>query len=53
MIVVGENDSHLLVITEKGCMKRCELDYMNAPGKRKVSSYLTRLNAEDKVYFVD
>ena len=53
MIIVGENDSHLLVITEKGCMKRCELDYMNAPGKRKVSSYLTRLNAEDKVYFVD
>lgn len=53
MIVVGEEDTHLLVITERGCVKRCELDYMNGPGKRKVSSYLTRLNAEDRVCFVD
>lgn len=53
MIVVGDADSHLLVITEKGCMKRCELGYMSQPGKRKVSSYLTRLNADDKVCFVD
>lgn len=53
MIVVGDDDTHLLVVTEKGCMKRCELGYMAEPGKRKVSSYLTRLNAEDKVCFVD
>lgn len=53
MIVVGDDDTHLLVLTEKGCMKRCELGYMSQPGKRKISSYLTRLNPDDKVCFVE
>lgn len=53
MVVIGEDDANLLVVTEKGCMKQCELGYLGQPGKRKMSSYLTKLDAGDKVYFVD
>lgn len=53
MVIIGEDDENLLVVTEKGCMKQCELGYLGEPGKRKMSSYLTRLDPGDKVYFVD
>jgi len=53
MCVVGKNDQYLLVVTEKGCMKRCEIDYLGKPGKRKVTSYLTTLDVNDKVIYVD
>lgn len=51
--IIGDMDTHLLVVTEKGCMKRCELDYLGKPGKRKVSSYLATLDTGDKIRFVD
>lgn len=51
--VIGDNDEYLLVLTEKGNMKRCEVGYLGQPGKRKASSYLTTLDAGDKVRYVD
>ena len=53
MVVIGDDDQYILVVTENGCMKRCEIDYLPEPGKRKMSSYLTKLDPEDKVKFVD
>lgn len=57
MCVIGNHDTHLLVVTEKGNVKRCELEYLGQPGKRKISSYLTVFDKEnvnnDKVFFVD
>lgn len=51
--VIGKNDVDILVVTEKGMMKRCELEYLGQPGKRKVSSYLASLEQGDKICFVD
>ena len=51
--VVGPKDRYLLVVTEKGNMKRCELDYLGQPGKRKMSSYLSTLETNDKIRYVD
>ena len=51
--VIGDNDEDLLVITEKGSLKRCELGYLGKPGKRKVSSYLATLEPTDKIRYVD
>jgi len=53
LMIIGDMDTHLLVVTNKGCMKRCELDYLGNPGKRKMSSYLATLDAGDKVRYVD
>lgn len=51
--IIGQMDTHLLVVTEKGNLKRCELDYLGAPGKRKVSSYLATLDPGDAIRYVD
>lgn len=51
--VIGDKDEYLLVVTEKGCLKKCELEYLGAPGKRKVSSYLATLETNDKIRYVD
>lgn len=51
--VIGDKDEYLMVITEKGNAKKCELDYLGKPGKRKVSSYLATLETNDKVRYVD
>lgn len=51
--IIGDNDDYLMVITEKGNVKKCELDYLGKPGKRKVSSYLATLETNDKVRYVD
>lgn len=51
--VIGNHDEYILVVTEKGMMKKCELGYLGSPGRRKVSSYLTTLEPTDKVYHVD
>lgn len=50
--IIGENDKYLLVVTEKGCLKKCELDYLGKPGKRKMSSYLATPEPTDKVFYV-
>jgi DNA gyrase/topoisomerase IV subunit A len=36
MCIIGKFDTHLLVVTEMGNAKRCELGYLGTPGKRKV-----------------
>ena len=51
--VIGDKDEYLMVLTEKGNMKRCEIGYLGQPGKRKSSSYLATLDAGDKVRYVD
>lgn len=51
--VIGDKDEYLMIITEKGNAKKCELDYLGKPGKRKVSSYLATLETNDKVRYVD
>lgn len=53
LCVIGDKDEYLLVLTEKGNMKKCELGYLGSPGKRKASSYLATLDAGDKVRYVD
>lgn len=53
MCIIGKKDRYLLVVTEKGCMKKCELDYLGGPGKRKATSYLATLDVNDKVIYVD
>lgn len=52
MCILGKNDVYLLVVTEKGCLKKCELDYLGTPGKRKMSSYLATTDPTDKVFCV-
>ena len=51
--VLGSDDEFLLVVTEKGMMKKCELDYLGKPGKRKISSYLATLEPTDKIRYVN
>jgi topoisomerase-4 subunit A len=51
--IIGSRDTNLLVVTEKGNMKLCELDYLGEPSKRKISSYLATLDVNDKIYYVD
>lgn len=51
--VIGKNDPYLIIVTEKGCIKKCERQYLGEAGKRRLSSYLTSLDDNDKVIFVD
>lgn len=51
--IIGKTDDYLLVVTEKGNVKKCELGYLGQPGKRKVSSYLATLEPTDKIRYVD
>ena len=51
--IIGDMDEYILAVTEKGCMKRCELDYLGQPGKRKASSYLAALDSTDAIAYVD
>ena len=53
MCIIGKSDEYLMVVTEKGNMKKCELGYLGNPGKRKMSSYLATLDPTDKVRYVD
>jgi DNA gyrase subunit A len=53
MCVIGNSDQYLLVVTDKGNMKKCELDYLGTPGKRKISSYVATLDVNDNVTYID
>ena len=53
MCIIGAKDEYLLIVTEKGNMKKCELGYLGQPGKRKMSSYLATLEPSDKILYVD
>lgn len=52
LTAIGKKDTHLIVITEKGLVKRCETEYLGDAGKRKVASYLSSLEAKDSVIWV-
>jgi len=52
MSVIGDKDSHILVVTEKGGMKKCELTMMSV-GKRKSGSYLANVQPNDGIIFAD
>lgn len=52
LTAVGEKDTHLIVVTEKGLVKRCETAYLGEAGKRKVASYLSTLEANDRIIWV-
>lgn len=51
--IIGKDDDYIMVVTEKGNVKKCELDYLGKPGKRKASSYLATLDPTDRVRYVD
>jgi DNA gyrase/topoisomerase IV subunit A len=48
--VVAANAKYLVILTEKGYMKKCEIEYLGATRKRKDSSYLTQLDKNDYVF---
>ncbi len=54
LTVIGKRDRYVLVVTEKGTMKKCEIEYLGSAGKRRVAvSYLTTLDENDVVQTVD
>ncbi len=54
LTVISKSDKYILVITEKGIMKKSEIEFLGSAGKRKVdASYLITLDENDAVYAVD
>lgn len=51
--IIGPKDEYIVVATDKGNVKKCELSYLGGPGKRKLSSYLATLDVNDKVIYVN
>ena len=49
---VDRNAEFVVIVTEKGYMKKCELQYMGNPSIGKDTSYLATLDANDGVVFV-
>lgn len=52
LTAVGNTDTHLVVVTEKGLVKRCEIAYLGTAGKRKASSYICTPEDGDKVVWI-
>lgn len=50
---VGKKSEYIVVITEKGFGKLCEMEYLGEEMKRGQSSYITRINDNDKVLFCE
>jgi len=54
LTVIPKTDKYILIITEKGTMKKSEIEYLGHAGKRKVDvSYLITMDENDSVYAVD
>lgn len=51
--IIGNKDDYMLIVTENGCLKLSDLDYIGTPGKRKVSSYLATMDPGDRIFFAD
>lgn len=51
--VVNPELEYLVVVTEKGCMKKCEIEYLGQPTKRKSTSYLATLDNNDNIIYCD
>ena len=51
--VIDEKDDFVVIVTEKGIMKKCEIEYLGEPGSRRsASSYLITLDNNDNVKYV-
>lgn len=51
--VIGDKDEYILVVTEKGLVKKCEISVLGEAGRRKTgASYMTTLDSTDSVNFV-
>jgi len=50
---VNTNAEFIVVITEKGYAKKCELEYIGKPSASKATSYLATLDTNDGVVYVD
>lgn len=50
---VDPDAKYLVVVTEKGAMKKCEIDYIGSPSGSKATSYLATVDAHDNVVYVD
>lgn len=53
LCIIGNQDTHILVITEKGCAKLSELATLGEPKKKGVVTYITTLDVGDSVYYVE
>lgn len=51
--IIGDTDKYILVITEKGTMKKCEIEYLGSVGNRKnAASYVSTLDSNDNVQWI-
>ena len=50
---VDPDAKYIVVVTEKGAMKKCEIEYLGSPSGSKATSYLATLDATDNVVYVD
>lgn len=54
LTVISKSDKYILIITEKGTMKKSEIEFLGHAGKRKVNaSYIITMDENDSVYAVD
>lgn len=44
---------YLVVVTEKGCIKKCEMEFIGRPSPSKATSYLATLDKNDGVVYAD
>lgn len=52
--VIGKNDKYILVVTEKGTMKKCEIEYLGNVTKRKNAiSYVSTLDNNDNIQVIE
>lgn len=51
---IGNEDQYLIVVTERGMVKRVEVEYLGdiSPRRKKIKSYLTSLDDGDKVVWI-
>jgi DNA gyrase/topoisomerase IV subunit A len=50
--VIGENDEFIVVVTEKGNIKKCESRYLMADMKKRNSTYVATLDVGDSIIYV-
>lgn len=51
--VIGPKDKYVVVVTAKGLVKKCELEFFRLDSKRGVSSYLSTLDKTDEIVYAD
>lgn len=51
--VVGPNTQYVTIVTAKGKVKKCEVEYLGKPSAAKGTSYLITLDEGDEVIFAD